>query len=279
MRLHLPGLFTAFVCRSRPVVFRTVVSMSLHPRIALIRDMLQSIATGEVAAVAAAIDESKYIQHNPQTHEGSEGLAVLFRKLSKTNPTVRMVRGFHDGEYVFAQMEYKFSQPKVCFEVFRFGDEGRAVEHWDNLQIQSASPNASGRFMTDGTTMVQSDANVETTRTVIQDFLQTVLVQGRVDQCDKFIDTKRYAEHNPELSDNLDELKQRIERKFIDYQTIHRILCQGDFGLSVTEGYRNGIHTSFYDLFRVDDSNIVEHWDTTEAVVPQSEWKNTNGKF
>jgi len=24
---------------------------------------------------------------------------------------------------------------------------------------------------------------------------------------------------------------------------------------------------------------IVEHWDTTEKIAPQSEWKNDNGKF
>lgn len=271
----LSRLFPAFAYRHS----RTFLRMT-HPRIELIRNMLDSIATGNVDAVAAAIDETNYIQHNPQTHEGSEGLAVLFQKLSQTNPTVNMVRGFYDGDYVFAHMEYKFRQPKVCFEVFRFGSEGRAVEHWDNLQIQSASPNASGRFMTDGTTTGdKTSSKTESTRTIVRDFLQTVLVQQHVDQCDTFIDTNLYAEHNPELSDNLDELKQRIQNKFIDYRVVHRILCQDNFGLSVTEGFRNGVHTSFYDLFRVEHEKIVEHWDTTETVVPQSEWKNTNGKF
>ena len=44
-----------------------------------------------------------------------------------------MVRGFEDGDYVFAHMEYDFSSRKICFEVFRFQD-GQAVEHWDNIQ-------------------------------------------------------------------------------------------------------------------------------------------------
>jgi predicted SnoaL-like aldol condensation-catalyzing enzyme len=37
------------------------------------------------------VDEDKYIQHNPQTHEGSEGLAALFERLSKTSPRVNIV--------------------------------------------------------------------------------------------------------------------------------------------------------------------------------------------
>lgn len=48
-----------------------------------------------------------------------------------------MVRGFEDGDYVFAQMEYDFSSPKICFEVFRF-ENGQAVEHWDNIQPRPA---------------------------------------------------------------------------------------------------------------------------------------------
>jgi predicted SnoaL-like aldol condensation-catalyzing enzyme len=42
-----------------------------------IRALLKGIETGDAAAVAV-VNEGKYIQHNPQTHEGSEGLAALF---------------------------------------------------------------------------------------------------------------------------------------------------------------------------------------------------------
>jgi predicted SnoaL-like aldol condensation-catalyzing enzyme len=57
------------------------------------------------------------------------------------------------------------------------------------------------------------------------------------------------------------------------------LLVEGNFGLCVSEGFLDGVHSSFYDLFRVADGKIVEHWDTTEAVPPRSEWKNENGKF
>ena len=65
----------------------------------------------------------------------------------------------------------------------------------------------------------------------------------------------------------------------IQYNKLHRILAEGNFVLSVSEGAFDCIHSSFYDLFRIKDGKIVEHWDTLEKVPPTSEWKNNNGKF
>jgi predicted SnoaL-like aldol condensation-catalyzing enzyme len=60
---------------------------------------------------------------------------------------------------------------------------------------------------------------------------------------------------------------------------MHRILAEGNFVLTISEGSHNGVHSSFYDLYRVAYGEIVEHWDTTEAIPPRTEWKNDNGKF
>ena len=51
------------------------------------------------------------------------------------------------------------------------------------------------------------------------------------------------------------------------------------FVLCVSEGNYDGVHTAFYDLFRVAKGKVVEHWDTTEKIASRSEWKNDNGKF
>ncbi len=97
-----------------------------------IRALLKSIETGDPGPVAV-VNEAKYIQHNPQTHEGSEGLASLFQRLSKTSPGVNIVRAFEDGDFVFAHTEYDFARRNIGFEVFRF-EVGQAVEHWDTTE-------------------------------------------------------------------------------------------------------------------------------------------------
>ena len=82
-----------------------------------IRALLKSIETGDPGPVSI-VNEAKYIQHNPQTHEGSEGLAALFQRLSGTSPRVNIVRAFEDGDFVFAHTEYDFARRNIGFEVF-----------------------------------------------------------------------------------------------------------------------------------------------------------------
>jgi len=247
----------------------------------LIRKLLKGIETGDPAAVAV-VDEQKYIQHNPQTHEGSEGLAALFARLSASNPRVNIVRAFADGDFVFAHTEYDFASRRIGFEVFRFEGE-RAVEHWDNIQPR-LGPNPSGRSMVDGPTESTDLDRTEENRRIVQRFLEDVLVERRVDQLPLHVDGEHFAQHNPALEDGTAALRAALEAEsdegpVVSYQRVHRVLAEGSFVLSVCEGTLAGVHTSFYDLFRLSGGKLVEHWDTIEAVAPRSEWKNQNGKF
>ncbi|MCP5086902.1 MAG: hypothetical protein GY952_08895 [Rhodobacteraceae bacterium] len=244
-----------------------------------IRALLKSIETGDTGPVAV-VNEAKYIQHNPQTHEGSEGLAVLFKRLSLTSPRVNIVRAFEDGDFVFAHTEYDFAKRNIGFEVFRFED-GQAVEHWDNIQCRQG-PNAAGHSMVDGPTEAEDHVLTEANRTLVRSFVETVLVGGEMERMADYL-AKDYTEYNPRMC-GLVDLRAALESshetgKAIDYQRVHRVLAEGSFVLCVSEGIAKGKHSAFYDLFRVMDGRIVEHWDTTEKVALKAEWKNDNGKF
>ena len=246
-----------------------------------IRALLKSIETGDPGPVAV-VNEAKYIQHNPQTHEGSEGLAALFQRLSKTSPRVKIVRAFEDGDFVFAHTEYDFASRKIGFEVFRFED-GQVVEHWDNIQ-ERHGPNQSGRIMVDGPTEAVDLELTESNGALVQSFVEIVLVDGHLDRLVDFVDEDAYAEHNPRLGDGVSNLRSALEvedesGRRIDYHRVHRILAEGNFVLCVSEGSYGGDHTAFYDLFRLAKGKVVEHWDTTEKIAQRSEWKNDNGKF
>jgi predicted SnoaL-like aldol condensation-catalyzing enzyme len=193
------------------------------------------------------------------------------------------VRVFQDGDHVFTHTDYDFFGPKIGFDIFRF-ESGRIVEHWDNLQARPAQPNPSGRTMTDGAVEVKDLAKTEDNKKLVRAFVDDILVNGRMDKLASYYDGDRYIQHNPQIGDGLSGLGAALEAMAkagvsMKYDRIHKVLGEGNFVLAVSEGRFAGKHVSFYDLFRVQDGKIAEHWDTIEAIPARAEWKNGNGKF
>jgi predicted SnoaL-like aldol condensation-catalyzing enzyme len=253
----------------------------MNTRIGRIRTLLKGIETGDPDAVSV-ISPTRYIQHNPQTQTGREGLAALFARLSKTSPRVNVVRAFADGDFVFGHTEYDFTSRRIGFEVFRFEGDF-AVEHWDNIQPREG-PNRSDHSMVDGPTEVTDLERTEANRDLARAFVETVRIGGQIGRLGAFVCSDQYTEHSPHGVDGFEPLKRRLEGAAADpegltYRRLHRVLAQGNFVLTVSEGSREGAHTVFYDLYRIAAGRIVEHWDTVEAVAPPEEWKHDNGKF
>lgn len=172
---------------------------------------------------------------------------------------------------------------QVADLIFRFED-GKIVEHWDNLQETPAAANPSGNTMVDGPTdavdLDQTDAN----KTLVRAFVDDILVNGRMEKLTGYFEGDNYVQHNPQIANGLSGLGAALEAMAANgvtmkYDRIHQVLGRGDFVLAVSEGTLAGAPTSFYDLFRVDNGKIAEHWDTIETIPAQSEWKNQNGKF
>lgn len=67
--------------------------------------------------------------------------------------------------------------------------------------------------------------------------------------------------------------------KTMIYNKTHFVLAEGDYALAVSEGTFAGAQTSFYDLFRVENGKISEHWDVMETIAEKENWQNQNGKF
>lgn len=246
----------------------------------LLMKLLKGIESGDPDA-AVVVNESKYIQHNPLTAEGSPGLAELFARLSKMNPRVSIVRVFEDGDYAFAHNEYDFNGVEVAFEVFRFED-GKAVEHWDNIQLIQP-PNPSGRTMLDGETAITNLDQTEVNRELAIAYVEKVLIQRQFESMSTCL-VNELIQHDPLIEDGISALRCALEteqngRLRIEHQKLHRVLAEGNFALCMIEGYREGQHAGLYNLFRFDGGKIVEQWTTVTPIAPRREWKNKNGKF
>lgn len=62
-------------------------------------------------------------------------------------------------------------------------------------------------------------------------------------------------------------------------ETVHQVLAQGNYVLAVSEGTFGGVATSYYDLWRVENGKVAEHWDVMETIAAKDTWQNENDKF
>lgn len=244
--------------------------------------VLNSLETRDPKAFAY-VNADKYVQHNLAVGDGVQGLQTLLQAVPKGAIKVKVIRAFADGDYTFTHTEYDFFGPKVGFDIFRFED-GLIVEHWDNLQGKSEKPNPSGRTQLDGPVEARDLEKTEINKRLVADFVDTILVKAQYDNLGNYFDGDNYLQHNTAIGDGVADLGKAIEAMTkqgitMVYHKNHMILGQGNFVLSVSEGAFAGKPTSFYDLFRVENGKIAEHWDTIETIPPREQWKNDNGKF
>jgi predicted SnoaL-like aldol condensation-catalyzing enzyme len=244
-------------------------------------DLLKSIETGATEPVGY-INANKYIQHNLAVEDGLTGFGKLLQQLPPKSAKVNTVRAFEDGNFVIAHTEYNFFGPKIGFDIFRF-EEGKIVEHWDNLQT-TAGPNPSGHTMIDGASQATGLEKTEANKALVRNFVDDILVNGRMEKLAGYFNGDNYVQHNPQIPDQLSGLGKALSEMAnagitMKYDKIHKVLGEGNFVLVVSEGHLGGKHSSFYDLFRVENGRIAEHWDTIEEIPAKENWKNNNGKF
>jgi predicted SnoaL-like aldol condensation-catalyzing enzyme len=246
--------------------------------------VLKSLETGDARTWEQFVSAEKYVQHNLAFPDGRAVVLEALPELKKAGTKVDARRVLVDGNHVVLHSEYHlFGGEKIGFDVFRFED-GKIVEHWDNLQAKPAVMNPSGRSMTDGPTEIKDREKTAANKALVQNFITDILVSGRMEKLAGYFDGDNYAQHNPEIGDGLSGLGKALETLAkqgiaMKYEKTHLLIGEGNFVFAASEGTFGGKPTAFFDLWRVENGKIAEHWDVMDAIPPRSEWKNGNGKF
>ncbi|MGQ4480087.1 nuclear transport factor 2 family protein [Streptomyces sp. SAS_276] len=222
-----------------------------------------------------------YTQHSTLAADGPEAL----RQLVSGPPEgfgYEGARVIADGDLVALHGIYHGfgPDPLIAFDIFRVDADGKLAEHWDALTPQ-VKDTASRRSQTDGPTEVTAPQATEANRALVAEFAQKVLVGADYSVLTNYISTDTYDQHNPEAADGLDGFgaaaaKWAEQGKNLAYKTVHKVIAEGEFVLLQSEG-EFGVPVAYYDLFRVQDGKIVEHWDVISPI--PAELRHTNGLF
>jgi predicted SnoaL-like aldol condensation-catalyzing enzyme len=248
--------------------------------------LINTFATGDTEKAASLLAEG-YIQHNLAYGTGRDAFvgSVAYLASAPVKTTVNNIRAFEDGDRVFLQTVYNFAGmgEQVAFDIFRFDEAGLIAEHWDNLAAK-ADPNPSGHTQIDGYDSLEDLDKTEENREIIKNFLHDVMQGKAPEKTASYFDGDTYIQHNTGIADGLSGLGKALAAMAeqgiaMIYDKTYMVLADGDYALAVSEGTFGGAHTSYYDLFRVENGKISEHWDVMETIAEKETWANDNGKF
>lgn len=244
---------------------------------------IQNSIETETLAETGLIHPTAYKQHNPHVATGLQAILGLHEQMPMDKVYTNVVRKFQDGDIGFVHVDYFLFEPTVAFDIHRF-ENGVSVEHWDNLQVNPQQRNKSGRTMTDGKTKAIDHHKTASNKELAHRFVQEVLIEGHTERLATYFKEDELIQHNPYMGDGVKEFFSVLEQwkregRPQEYHTIHQVLGEGNFVLVLSEGYLHGVHSAFYDLYRIENDKIIEHWDVIEEIPPLAKRKNENGKF
>ncbi|NEQ19212.1 MAG: hypothetical protein F6K28_04920 [Microcoleus sp. SIO2G3] len=246
-------------------------------------DIQKSLETRERFPLSY-FDSRTYIQHNLNLEDGLGPILKFMDALPADQTKVSVRRFFEDGDYSVAHADYVLGDwgPMVGFEVHRWKDD-RIVEHWDNLCSTPSFRNSSNRTMTDGSSEVIDIHKTAENKALVETFTNRLLVGGDLATISEFFFKDELIQHNPHYGDGVSTFKRQFEswqtEHGLAYTRVHKVLGEGSMVLVMSEGVFRREPTAFYDLYRVENGKIAEHWDVFETIPPRETWQNGNGKF
>mgnify|MGYP006272456753 CR=1 FL=1 len=252
-----------------------------------IASFLEAVNARDVATIEELVTED-YIQHNPFIPTGRDPFVGLLTTVLEDNGTkVENIRIIEDGDFVAIHNLWINAAPfgadtVVSFDILRFDENGKIAEHWDAIQPWE-SQTVSGRTMIDGPTDITDIEQTEANKALAVNIIEDVLMGQDPENIINLISSEQYDQHNPGIGDGLAGIQAAVEYlvsidNMFQYTTIHKVIGEGNFVLTVSEGQWNDTTNAFYDLFRIENGKAVEHWDVIQPV-PTEGLANDNGMF
>jgi predicted SnoaL-like aldol condensation-catalyzing enzyme len=229
--------------------------------------------------------DEPFVQHDVTLADGLSGLGEYAREVAASRAELTIHRTIEDDEFVLLHSMYRglprSPGPLIAFDLFRF-QGSKIVEHWRGQQPEEPA-NLSGHTQLDGPIEVSDRDKTEANRDLVRRFKEVVTVDGRFDRVGEFIEGNNYTQHAAAVGDGTERMKKRVAEvlKPGAEPTLKpvRYVAEGNFVLALVDAKMPQGPTANWDLFRVQNGWIVEHWDIISSIPPRKEWRHSISPF
>jgi predicted SnoaL-like aldol condensation-catalyzing enzyme len=246
-------------------------------------DMWRTLIEARDTQAAQQYFAESYIQHNPNADTGRAGVLAYFSSLGAPLPVqdrvqAKLVAIVAEGSFVAVARVDERDQPRAYtttwFDLFRF-EGGLIAEHWDPAVLPAGGSPRSYvppvQNPDQESSLASSDVQLASNKRLVYDMWRTLLDAQQVEQAPQFL-ADGYIQHNPQANTGLQGFlaffRQFAQPKAVQPSVANfiQMIAEGDLVvLATVRSYTNAAapYTStWFDMFRVSDAKLVEHWDT-----------------
>ncbi|MEM6304203.1 MAG: nuclear transport factor 2 family protein [Pseudomonadota bacterium] len=248
-----------------------------------VRDIyLDGIAGGNARAAVLRNTGHRYTQHSTGVGDGAEGFLAFFEPFVERNPKrdIQILRIFEDGPWVFCSAYQSLNDGAaqwVTMDMFYTDAGGLILEHWDTIAAYEAVT-ASGQDMVGGAREVDTAADTAANKALVLEYTKQVRQEDDHAKLDQYV-APDLIEHAAPIAAGQDGLKAWLSSQAAGrYEMLFHLMGQGDFVVTYGKRHAQGQDIAVFDLYRVAEGRIAEHWMNEEQIGPRETWGNS-GKF
>ncbi|WP_299140992.1 nuclear transport factor 2 family protein [uncultured Tateyamaria sp.] len=248
-----------------------------------VRDIyLDGIAGGNIREAVTKNTGHRYTQHSTGVADGVEGFLAFFEPFVQRNPKreIEIVRIFEDGPWVFCSAYQSLNDGAakwVTMDMFYTDPNGLILEHWDTI-APFVEETVSGAGMVSGSRVVDTGANTTASKSLVLEFTKQVLQERGTDKIANFI-ADDIVQHAATIGAGQAGMAEWLNSDAAgSYEMMFQLIGQGDFVATYCKRHAGGKDIAVFDLYRIADGKIVEHWMNDEEISPREAWGNS-GKF
>jgi len=255
----------------------------------LVYDAWRVLIEARDTVAAEPYFRADYIQHNPNADTGRAGVLAFFASLGPPLPVqervqAKLVAIVAEGDYVAIARVDEHTEPRpyttTWFDLFRIED-GSIAEHWDHGRLPAGGTPRSYVPPTVSTdqqaALTSAEPQLAANKQLVYDMWRTLLDAQQVEEAPTYL-AEGYVQHNPQANTGLLGFL-TFFRQFAQPQPVQptiasfiHMFAENDLVvLATARRYDDAgapYTTTWFDMFRINDGLLVEHWDTATLPVP-----------
>ena len=263
----------------------------------LVLDWWRECIQGRHLDLTSKYQDDDYIQHNINVPTGRQGFVSFFQRLGPpVNPIPEKLASppvvqFAKGDYVLLVWERQGKDPADASKTYKYNtfdlvrlERGKVQEHWDYAEKMPGGPRGAAPEGTDYDTVKfdlseQERKNIQTADVEMRDILQF----GHLELAEKVM-APGYIQHNPNVPTGRAAFvdffgrfakPQPLTGQWKTKPTL--VMASGPYVFYMIKQLRkdpdraNTVYPAFwFDMLRVENGMIQEHWDAAQKNPPRA---------